>query len=173
MPTEGSGPTADVDQGFRYELCGLVAALDVLELAVVQHPQARLVELAQGLALVPITRSLSHALASGGRAVPPETGFWMVVPGVLELAADASSAGPVAYLEADYLGHDGRQTAAVWEGGALVDGPHILNRSEPFPRSGGGPIGAALRRLGVVAPGRSDEFVVLGLGRCRRTEDWA
>lgn len=163
-----------VDQGFRYALCALVADLPVLEAAAAVLPvDAHVVELAQGKAMVPVTRALTSALVGTGRPVPPETGFWQLTPGVLQLVGDVSVAGPVAYLEADYLGHDGRQTAAVWESRELTDGPYILGRAEPFPRSGGGPIGAALRRLGVVAAGRRDEFVVLGLGLHRTTEEWA
>ncbi|HEU0101447.1 MAG TPA: hypothetical protein VFR07_03935 [Mycobacteriales bacterium] len=162
-----------VDQG-RYQLAAIVADRAVLGAGVADQPQAHVVELAQGKAMVPVTTALITAVAASGTAVvPPETGFWLLSPGVLQLLEDVSRAGPLAYLEADYVGYDGRQTAAVWEAGQLTDGPYILNRSEPFPRAGGGPIGAALRRLGVVAAGRRDEFVVLGLGQQRSTEDWA
>ena len=165
-----------IDQGLRYELCALVADLPVLEAVVARPPYAGLEELAvvgleQGKAMLPVTSAVSSTLAGRGAPVPPETGFWVLSPGVLQLVADASVAGPVAYLEADYLGHDGRQTAAVWEAGELAHGPYLLGRSEPFV-PGESPIGTALRHVGVVAAGRRDEFVVLGLGLHRRTEQW-
>lgn len=162
-----------VDQGFRYELHAMIAAPVVLEPIAAAYPHARIVHLKGGLALIPVTSVLSAALEGTCDAVPPETGFWMLSPGILHLLEMASAAGPIAYVEADYLGHDGRQTAAVWDRGAVSYGPCILVRAESFPRTGGGPIGAVLRRLGVSAAGRRDEFVVLGLGRHRTTEDWS
>ncbi len=162
-----------VDQGFRYELCAMIAAPDVLEPMAAARPQAQVIGLAQGLAMVPVTSRLSTALEGTGATVPPETGFWLLSPGVLHLLETASAAGPIAYIETDYLGRDGRQTAAIWERGDLLYGPSILDRSEPFPRDGSSPIGTVLRRMGVVAAGRHDEFVVLGLGRHRSTEQWS
>lgn len=161
-----------VDQGLRYELAALIATADELAPLVAGRPQARLVPLHQDLALVPVTRALLGALDGAGEPLPPETGFRIWSPGVLALLVEGSGAGPVAYVEADYHGRDGRQTAAVWLHGHAVYGPEILGHSEPFPDTGGGPIGEALRRLGACAVGRRDEFVAVGLGRCRRTEDW-
>jgi len=64
----------------------------------------------------------------------------------------------------------------VWLDCQIVYGPRLLVPGEPFPVSdgpyGGSPIVLALRYLGVEAVGRHDEFVVLGLGRHRSTEDW-
>lgn len=168
----GQGAVGARDTGFHYELAALIGAGDLLRSVASDLPQARVVDLVQGLALVPVTRELSVALAGIGDPLPPETGFWRWSPGVLHLLQRASAAGPLAYLEADYLGRDGRQAAAVWHGGVVVCGPLFLSRSEPFPRTGAGPIGAVLRKLGVVAAGPQDEFVVLGLGRHRSTEDW-
>ncbi|MGH3765200.1 MAG: hypothetical protein ACRDS0_01540 [Pseudonocardiaceae bacterium] len=81
--------------------------------------------------------------------------------------------GRIGYLEADYFGREGRQTAAVWQSGATIYGPRILGRNESFPTSGNSPICGALRLLGVVTAGHRDEFVVAGLDRCRRTTGWS
>jgi hypothetical protein len=155
----------------HYDLCGMVAAPDVLAGVVARHAAARIVELEQGLALVPVTDELAASFTEESR-VPRESGFWRLTGGVLTALERASLAGPVAYLEAEYEGREGRQTAAVWDRGALVLGPLLLVRGEPFPARGGGPVGAALRRVGAVAVGRRDEFVALGLGRCRSTGEW-
>lgn len=69
------------------------------------------------------------------------------------------------------MGRDGHQTAAVWRGGVMILGPLLLGRTEPFV-PGEAPITQALSVLGVSARGRSEEFVVAGLGRHRRTADW-
>lgn len=182
------------DQGMRYELAGVVAGLEVLGPLAAVHPAAVLVPLpAVGLGLVPVTDTLAAAVTpamicavldsgiaggpeSTGRAsaalhTGPESGFTHLTPGLLALLEAASAAGPVAYLEADYLGLDGHQTAAAWRDGTMVLGPLLLGRSEPFV-SREAPISQVLRLLGVRRQGRHDEFVVSGLGRYRRTEDW-
>lgn len=183
------------DQGFRYELAGAVAKLEVLAPLVDVHPSARLVALtAAGLGVLPVTEELAASVTpamicavlgtasidggpeSTGRPsaalhTGPESGFSRLTPGLLALLEAASAAGPVAYLETEYLGHDGYQTAAVWRSGTLMVGPLLLGRTEVFV-PGEAPISQVLRLLGVVAQGRFDEFVVAGLGRYRCTADW-
>lgn len=182
------------DQGNRYELAGVVAGIDVLAPLTQVHPAAVLVPLdAANLGLVPVTDELAAAVTpamicavrepdiiggpeSTGRGAAslrtgPESGFAHLTPGMLALLEAISVAGPVAYLEADYTGLDGHQTAAVWRHGGLLLGPLLLGRTEPFV-PGEAPISLALRELGVAARGRIDEFVVAGLGRCRRTSEW-
>ncbi|HVL82833.1 MAG TPA: hypothetical protein VM367_00855 [Pseudonocardia sp.] len=183
------------DQGMRYELAGVVGALEVLAPLAAVHPAARLVRLdAAGLGLVPVTEALAAEVtpamicamleadiaggpASTGRACAevstgPESGFTHLTAGLLSLLEAASAAGPVGYLEADYSGLDGYQTAAAWRDGTQILGPLLLGRSETFV-SHEAPISQVLRLLGVRRQGRRDEFVVSGLGRYRRTEDWA
>lgn len=83
----------------------------------------------------------------------------------------AGSAGPVAYVEAEYFGGVGEQAAAVWDGGALVLGPLHEPEGQPSPPAGS-PISQALRRLGVEAGAGEDEFTAAGLGRHRDVEGW-
>ncbi len=180
------------DHGSRYELVGVLAQFEILEPAADLHPAVHVAELhSAGLGLLPVTAELAAALTpalvgsapgldSPGRrpdAEPAvlytglESGFTRLTEGVLALVEALSAAGPVAFLEADYLGRDGCQTAAVWQDGVTVLGPLILGRSEVFvPRQA--PISQVLRLLGVPGELHNDEFVVAGLGRYRRTEDW-
>jgi hypothetical protein len=182
------------DQGLRYELAGVVAAPEVLAMmsrACGDAPVARLD--AGGLGLLPVTAELAAAATPaalcalglvelpGGSAgaarrreglvTGPESGFHVLTPGLAALVEACSTVGPVAHLEADYLGADGYQTAAVWRAGALALGPLLLGRQEEFSTATA-PISVALRALGVQAGGRRDEFVLVGLGRHRRTVDW-
>jgi hypothetical protein len=157
----------------HYELSAIVSTPQVLEPITAQHRCARLVPLATAnLALTPVTEDLVLELDWQGIRVSPETGFWHLSIGLQSLLVTASARGPIAYLEADYFGREGRQTAAVWHSGETIYGPRILGRNEPFPAGGNSPICGALRQLGVVAVGHRDEFVVAGLGRYRRTVDW-
>lgn len=183
----------DVDQGMRYELAAVVAQLGVLDPLAGLHPLLRPVPLAPGFGLIPVTDALAGAMTpamicalpapdiiggpqSTGRTAAtlhtgPDSGFAHLTPGLLALVEVASVRGPVAYLEADYTGRAGHQSAATWRDGALTLGPLLLGRSEPFV-PGQAPISLALHAAGVRRRGRDDEFVVAGLGRHRRTEDW-
>jgi hypothetical protein len=157
----------------HYELNAIISIPQVLETISAQHRCARPVPLATAnLALIPVTEDLVLELDGKGIRVSPESGFWQLSIGLQRMLLTASARGPIAYLEADYFGREGRQTAAVWHSGVTIYGPQILGRNEPFPAGGNSPICGALRQLGVVAIGHRDEFVVAGLGRCRRTVDW-
>ncbi len=179
------------DQGNRYELAGIVGDLRVLAPLQRTHPSVTVVPLpSMGLGLVPVTVDVAAAVtpamicvfgepvlppdtarATAALVTGPESGFTRLTPGLLALIEAASAAGPVCYLETDYTGRDGTQTAAVWHSGVVVLGPLILGRSEVYvPRQA--PISQALRMIGVPGDPRRDEFVVAGLGRYRRTEEW-
>lgn len=182
------------DQGLTYELAGVVGATAVLAAIAQANPAATVVELdVAGLGLLPVTGELAAAVTPaalcvlGLPALPngspvaarrragwvtgPESGFAVLTPGLVALIEAGSMRGALAYLEADYVGLDGSQAAAVWRSGELVTGPLLLGRREVF-ESATAPISVVLRALGVVAAGRRDEFVVAGLGRHRRTVDW-
>ena len=183
--------TSDHSAGLRYELAAAVARRAVLHRLARLDASARVIRLrVAGLGLLPVTAELAEgfnpatlcALQAGGPAASgaataamltgPESGFTVLTPHLLTLFELGSHAGPIAYLEADYLGRDGWQSAVVWRGGRLALGPLLLGRHEVFC-SDTAPISVALRTLGVTSAGRRDEFVVAGLGRCRSTAHWA
>ncbi|RSN64941.1 hypothetical protein DMH01_00595 [Amycolatopsis sp. WAC 04182] len=114
---------------------------------------ARLVSLDRSLSLMP----LPEALLDDGE--------------LRTVLAECSEHGAVAYVEAEYFGGVGTQSAQVWDGGETVLGPLHLAEGEPAP-AGGSPISQALRRLGVVKGDHFDEFDAVGLGRHRDTRDW-
>ncbi|MBD0688547.1 hypothetical protein [Streptomyces sp. CBMA123] len=158
-----------------YELQALIGMVELLSVAAAEVPAARVVPLAQGLALIPVTSAVLAAL-QGDAAVPKPgsgAGFgWHPDGFELRLAA-WSKAGPIACVEAEYFGGSGTQRAAVWSDGRVVLGPLTSGGFEPVPAEGT-PISRALRRLGGhVEPGRVDEFDSVGLGARRRTADWA
>ncbi|GAA1276966.1 hypothetical protein GCM10009609_45060 [Pseudonocardia aurantiaca] len=162
-----------VDQGIHYEIRAMISFPDVLTPLAATRPPARVVLLDQGLALIPVTDEVAAALhCSHVRRPPPETGFRALTAGLYGALRVASMAAPIAYLEADYMGRDGWQTAAVWSEGVIVYGPEYLHPTEPFPPSGESPAAEALRRLGAMRDGRDDEFVAVGLGRYRNTAAW-
>lgn len=162
----------DVDQGIRYELRAMISFPDVLTPLAATRPPARIILLAQDLALIPVTDAVAASLHCSHLRPPPETGFRALTTGIYGALQVASMAGPIAYIEADYTGRDGWQAAAVWSEGTIVYGPAYLHPTEPFPPRGQAPIAEALRRLGATPIGRADEFVAIGLGRHRNTAAW-
>jgi hypothetical protein len=80
----------------------------------------------------------------------------------LMIGARASTGSELAYLETNYAGPDGTQSAALWRDGRLILGPITLAAAVPRPARFW-PINAALRGLGVVASPPQDEFIAFGL----------
>ncbi len=108
------------------------------------------------------------------------TGDWLergprISTGDMAFAAKASRLAGVAYLETEYFGGVGEQSAVLWKGGVLGVGP--LTYSMDATAKGGGrprslwPINVVLRGLGVVASGFIDEFEAFGLGDYRSVDD--
>ncbi|WP_225992740.1 hypothetical protein [Actinomadura rudentiformis] len=131
--------------------------------------EARIVPLSQHLSLLPMTDALFDAVTVAG--APGLDGFWKAPAGFDRVLATCSAAGPVAYIEADYFGGVGTQTAQVWDAGKVILGPLHLAEGESSPAAGT-PISQALRRLGAVKGDHIDEFDAVGLGRHRNTDRW-
>jgi hypothetical protein len=185
----------DHSHGLFYDLAAAVGRLAVLNFFARQNPAARVIPLqAGGLGLLPITEEAAVGFgctalvdprapasttdAGEAEAGPsslltgPESGFSVLTPELVRLFETGSRLGPVAYIEANYLGREGWQSAVVWRHGRVDVGPLLLGRNEVF-YSDSAPISIALRALGLTAVGRRDEFVVAGLGRRRSTQEWA
>ncbi|GLZ48878.1 hypothetical protein Acsp06_50630 [Actinomycetospora sp. NBRC 106375] len=157
----------------RYELHAIIAGPEALGPIVEQCRHARAVLLdGADLAMVPLCEELYGSIDLAGFRVDPESGFDRLSSGVAAMITAASRHGVVVYLEADYRGDVGRQTAAVWLDCQVVYGPRLLVPTERFPDDGSSPFCEALRYLGVQAVAGADEFVMLGLGRHRSTEQW-
>jgi hypothetical protein len=131
--------------------------------------EARIVPLGQHLSLVPMTDALFDAITVVG--APDLDGFWKFPAGFGSTLAACSANGPVAYVEAEFFGGTGTQSAQVWDAGKVVLGPLHLTEGEPTPTAGS-PISQALRQLGAATGDHFDEFDAVGLGRHRETQDW-
>jgi hypothetical protein len=156
-----------------YELRALVGRHEVAVEAA-RAAGAGVVVLPQGFGLVPVTEAMFSRL--GGRDVKPfGNDFWMLSGGVEALARRISQAGDIAYLEADFFGGVGGQAAVAWRAGQVRLGPYVSGDAEPPPPL---PVdqwafNRVLRELGADRGETSDEFDAVGLGRHRRTDDWA
>ena len=90
------------------------------------------------------------------------------MPSDVASVAAASRYGPIAYVETDYFGGDGVQSAALWRDGALV--MNLFTESARQVHAGS-PINRALRGVGVVDRDGWDEFTIQGLAGFRSNDD--
>jgi hypothetical protein len=152
-----------------YELQAVIAADELVRVASRAVPGARVVPLRQGLSLMPMTDEVFDAVTDGSDG--GDLAFWKLPRGFETLLAQWSSAGPVAFVEAEYFGGVGEQRAAVWADGSLALGPLDEPEMKRFSRASS-PISQALRRLGARKSLGEDEFKAVGLDRHRNNEDW-
>ncbi|OAR26643.1 hypothetical protein A8W25_31595 [Streptomyces sp. ERV7] len=152
-----------------YVLTAVIARTSLLTAVTKGTATAHVVELRQGLALVPMSAALSDEVADA--TAERRTDFWNLPAGFDRVLADWSKEGPVAYVESEYFGGMGEENVAVWRDGQLALGPLHLVEPEPLPAEGT-PVCRALRELGAVAGTRDDEFESVGLGEHRNTESW-
>jgi hypothetical protein len=149
-----------------YMLTAVITGPDVVEKIASNLSGGHHVELTAELALVPIAGTSGQNFGDE-QPLLLEQAFPSRLASVL---ADASGAGPVAYLEAAFHGGSGEQASIVWDRRTVVLGPLVDLEVSPSPAA---PINRALQRLGVrVAPPAEDEFATIGLGRHRWTGQW-
>ena len=123
-------------------------------------PDAHILPLLQGFAFVPFTDQLSDALGLGE---PEWSEFWKLHRLAVSFIEKVTSSVNVGYVETDYFGGVGSQSAVLWSSGRVAFGPE----SAEF-----GPISNMLRKLGVQVGSCHDEFEAVGFDRHRSNEDW-
>ena len=102
-----------------YFLQAIVGRQQTLVQHALEFHHARVVPLACGIAIIPLTNDLYDEIADGGKV----DRFSKLSPGVERWAQRISASAPVAYIEADYFGGLGGQSALVWSSGTRVLGP--------------------------------------------------
>ena len=152
-----------------YSLRALLGHLDTLEAVSQQNQFAVVIPLEQDIGMIPITEALHESLE--GR---DPVSIWqpLMLAGlsqsILNYALAASSGGRIAYVEAEYFSGEGYQAAVVWQDEKEIMGPFLAYKLPIRDK----PINRVLRLLGVQINDAMDEFDTLGLGACRRTDDW-
>lgn len=131
-----------------------------------QWPGARAVELRDGWQAIPVEEPIYAGIEAKapGATRPPEMD---VSPLGLDLALAGATegGGGLAYVETEYFGGTGGQSAM-----AFVDGREAM--APQRARGGGGTINQALRAIGVTRDAVKDEFDTIGLGERRAMEDY-
>ncbi|MEU5942114.1 hypothetical protein ABZ807_23670 [Micromonospora sp. NPDC047548] len=159
-----------------YQLSAVVADVELLREQTTDLDHAVLAALRQDFALLPVTpqlvQELTGSLPDFAAGDPnAEQPFQLVLsPALAELLVRWSRQGPVAYLEAEFFGGLGYQSAVVWLGGEMSWGPRV-DRLLDGPRAEW-PINAALARLGAEPGAWIDPFAELGLHLERHTDGW-
>jgi hypothetical protein len=187
LPTWGRyGVRIALASGARvYCLNAVIGDIDLIRDRAAGLGHAVVAVLRQGLAMVPVTVPLCEEAAgvlpetSGGHPSGRQPFHRMVSSSFEGMLAEWSRRGPIAYVEAEFFGGDGYQSAAVWRDGARTWGP-MFDAEFTGPRDGW-PINAALTQLGVTPSGRVyshdpeqpvDLFDEVGLGLERDIQDW-
>jgi hypothetical protein len=168
---------------------GFVARADALRAHSAHLRNAYVATLEQGFGLLAVTGELYDET---GAAAAHEHFQWLTDE-LARLGAAMSRGGAAAYVETDYFGGLGRQSAMAWEDGRIAFGPErspfgpVGDAREPIgpltgvlrrigvasgPPSTFGPVSGALRRMGVRKGGAFDEFEAVGLRRHRTTRYW-
>jgi hypothetical protein len=134
------------------------------------HSSLRAVPLEQGVVLFPLTQEIVDSIVTANQFEPlPQ--FQYLNKSLSAFLAKISVLCPVLYLETEYFGGMGAQTAMVLEKGNVVFGPRTHSTDDG--KRDLTPISEALQVLGVMKqPHHSDQFDCVGLGRYRDHEDW-
>ena len=129
-------------------------------------PGSRAVGLAGDWQAVPVDEALWDAMAGKAPAgAVRNAAFDSAPPGLGDALSRATREGEaLAYVETEYFGGTGSQSAGAW-----VDG----EMREAETSRGIGAINSALRVIGVEAAGGKDAFDTLGLGERRSIDDYA
>jgi hypothetical protein len=142
--------------------------------------QARLVPLPQGFALVPLSGALFDDIRELANIDRPDPfpGFERLSAALEAVLRAVSRHGALAYIETDYFGGCGSQSAVAWSGSRLLSEPFRTettwkgSRFETIP-DGERAINAILAAVGVWRRGEADCFDMLELGKFRNTDEIA
>ena len=154
-----------------HHILGFVARLEPLR-EVATHRNWVVVPLTQGFGFLPVTKQIV-----GSDSSPLFNEFERLTAPLNEWAVEVSLQFPLAYIETEYFGGVGAQSAVNWESGRIVYGP-VVSKSDwvdgrlvsvPLPVSA---INQAVQLIGVVRGEDLDEFAALGLDRHRSNEYW-
>ena len=141
-----------------YYLYAFIGKSQTLKANALQFQSARIVLLKQDVAMIPLTHEL-HQEIDVGHAIE---GFSELSSEIEEWAQQLSAAGIVAYIEAEFFGGDGGQSAVAWNAGHRVLDPMFEQHS----------INEVLKLIGVRKNDAHDEFDAIGLGKHRDTNQW-
>lgn len=126
---------------------------------------ARAVELRGGWQAIPMSDDLLGEIEGQAAGAQRSAELDMAPAGLERAMADATlEGGALAYVETEYFGGTGGQSAMAFANGREVMAPQ---------RSRGGAINEALRGIGLLREAGKDEFDTIGLGERRSMDDYS
>jgi len=141
-----------------YDIQAIISTQSVLEAHSGDFKFAVVAPLGFGLALIPITDELLDEVGASGASGQ----FYKFTPAIADWLGTISGSAPAAYVEAEFFGGIGEQSATVWARGEQLLAPtHTMDA-----------INIALRVLGISRGTAHDEFEAVDLQRHRHTNDW-
>ncbi len=140
-----------------HQIQGVVASKEVLAHAAGCGFPDPVRPLDVGMGFVPVTEAALTALSARYGEGDADGRFGRLGWGVPAALAQLSAHGALVYLETEYVGGVGEQSATVYAEGARVIDTCTINE--------------ALRRIGVVARAEMDEWDTIGLGDYRHMPD--
>jgi hypothetical protein len=144
-----------------YYLRAFIGKPEDLKIVAETYHLSKIVDLAQGLSLIPFTEELFDQINNFETGRNIQT-FEYLTTTVEDNILKIVSSKLIAYVEAEYFGGEGGQVGIIWTGG---------RRMAQF-KYGQDVINAVLKHFGVIAEKDKDEFDTLGFRRHRDTADW-
>jgi hypothetical protein len=146
-----------------HRITGFIAVSEGLCVAASGLTNPVIVPLRHGFSFLPLSKSL----VGDGEPMSFEV-FDRLTERLRLWAEEHSKNCPLAYIETDYFGGVGAQSAIAWADGKVVFGPVLTRSTSAEP----GAINRALQQLGVQRVSEWDEFDTVGLGWHRSNEAW-
>ncbi|RYZ20854.1 MAG: hypothetical protein EOO16_15190 [Chitinophagaceae bacterium] len=143
-----------------YSFSGFIGPLEPIQQVCRRFIFARGIPLGQEIFLVPLTEELREQMNDGGSS--SVDGFEFLTTSIKPVLQDASRSGPIAYAEVTHWAGEGSEAGIIWEKGSRL-------RTIRF---GKGVINVILKHLGCTPAEGEDEFLTLGFGLRRFTDDW-
>lgn len=161
-----------------HRINALIGTHEALKALVTRLGSPAPTELSFGLIIIPLDERRLDAIAVSVESAID--GFTYLTPHMAEAIAVAVN-GPSLYIETDYFGGKGGQSAAyfengrlMWQGaessGAASEGISLADLREKRCNGGKSPINEGLSRLGVDRSEDRDEFDQIGLQKFRSLE---
>lgn len=144
-----------------YNLQAFICKKEDTELLTYRFAAAKKVSMGQGLDIIPMTEELFDEI---NNMIPSESidKFVFMTEHLEQEILKTIGAIKFAYVEADYFGGIGGQTAIVWN----------KKIREHLFEYGQGKINLVLKNFGVIANPGIDEFLTLGFELRRDTKEW-
>lgn len=144
-----------------YHLTAFIGMQQPLQLIADSFNTAKLVHVGKAIYIIPMTEILYDEINKF--KISDDIGSFTYMSENMEtVILKIIENNCVGYIEAEYFGGEGGQTALLWENGKR-------SRLLDFCQDA---INSILKHLGIIASGDLDEFDTIGLGRHRHLEDW-